>query len=257
MRQCAFCPSTKLSQEHVWGDWINRCIVHTRFTVQRVDRHGKSSQWTTEGLQQTARVVCKPCNGGWMSDLESNQAKPSMCDMIRHGGAVSILPRGIASIAAYSFKMAVISNHTGDLRDEPYFSTGERYRFAKTLEIPNGIQVWLFAVNAPGRITAKFNSHIGRLPTSLTYGFEFYICTFAVGHVGIQVVAPRWLNPHINTFMRFPGLREGDRFNGATVPLWPSDGSPVVWPPRLHIGNNSIDAFCNRWKDFTLPNWVL
>ena len=260
MRTCAFCPSTKLTQEHVWGDWVNGILPpDTTFTTTRkTSPDDYSKPWKTIGIQQTAGVVCRVCNNGWMSDLETNEAKPTMADMIRHGGAVSLLPRGITSIAAWAFKMTVLANFIGLLKNEPYFSTADRYNFAKTMQVPAGIQMWLFALNTPGRVTGKLNSHLGRLPVHVKYAFDLYIATFALGYVGVQVIATRWKNPHVSTFLGpFPGLGEPNKWNGATVPLFPSDGSPVLWPPQLHLSSNSIDEFCNRWKDLTMPQWMV
>jgi hypothetical protein len=259
MRQCAFCPSTNLTQEHVWGDWINSILPGTTFTTRRqTNPEGNFTTWKTIGLQQTAGIACRTCNNGWMSDLESNEAKPAMADMIRYGGAVSLLPRGIASIAAWAFKMAVIANFIGKLKNDPYFSNYERYRFAETLRVPPGVQMWLFALNTPGRVVGKFNSHLGRFPANTKYGFELYIATFALGYFGIQVVASRWINPHNYSFLGpFPGMREHNKWNGVTVPLFPSDGSPVVWPPRIHLNSDSLDQFITRWKNWDVPTWMV
>lgn len=258
MRTCAFCPSTKLTQEHVWGDWINGILPPVAFTTRR-KRHADDEYgdpWTTIGIQQTAKIVCRECNNHWMSDLETKEAKPTMADMIRYGAAVSVLPRGIASISAWAFKMTVVANFIGKLKNEPYFSNFERHRFAKSLQIPSGVQMWLFALRTPRRVTGKLNSHLGK--THIKYGFELYIGTFALGYFGVQVVASRWINPHLSAIMGpFPGLREHNKWNGATIPLFPSDGTPVLWPPRLHLDSDSIDEFCNRWKDLTIPTWMV
>jgi hypothetical protein len=201
MRQCAFCPSTNLTQEHVWGNWVNGVIPKTTFTTRRkTSQEGDFTQWQTIGINQTARIVCESCNNHWMSDLETEEAKPAMSDMIRYGGAVSLLSRGMASITAWAFKMTVIANFVGLLKNEPYFSNSERYRFATTLKVPSGVQMWLFALNTPGRVTGKFNSLVGRY-RSMRFGFELYIATFAIGYLGVQVLASRWMNPHTFTFL--------------------------------------------------------
>jgi hypothetical protein len=261
MRKCVFCPSTKLTQEHVWGNWVNGILPpEIAFTTRRkTSPTGDFKEWRTIGLSQTAGVACRACNNGWMSDLETNEAKPAMADMIRYGGPVSLLPRGTASISAWAFKMTVIANSIGVLKeDEPYFSTIDRHNFAKTLQIPSGIQMWLFALKTPGRVTGKFNSHLGRLPIHVKYAFDLYIATFALGYLGVQVIATRWRNPHAFTILgAFPGLRESAKWNGTTLPLFPTDGSPVHWPPRLHLNSNSIDGFCNRWKDVNMPQWMV
>lgn len=258
MRKCAFCPSTKLTLEHIWGDWINKIIPPTPTTNRRKTRpDGPLKEWTTIGVDYAAKAVCAHCNNGWMSDLECNEAKPILSDMIRYGGAVSLLPRGIASIAAFAFKMTVIATCTG-YQHQPYFSESERYEFARTLKVPEGVQMWLFALHTPGRLTAKVNSYLGRLPANVIQRFEMYIGTFAIGYFGVQVVATRWSNPHLSSLLgRFPGLREADIWRGVTVNLWPSDGTPVIWPPRFNIGDDYLDEFCTRWRNVSLPqSWV-
>jgi len=261
MRTCAFCPSVNLTKEHIWGDWINGILPQpgNEFTTRRkTAADGDFEEWKTVGIIQTAKIVCADCNNGWMSNLESQHAKPTLSDMIRYGGAVSILPSGIASIAAWAFKMTVIANFVGALKAQPYFTSAERYDFAKTLKIPNGVQMWLFSLNTPGRVTGKFNSHLGRFPINVKYAFELYIATFAIGYLGIQVVGSRWDNPHLSAIMgAFPGLREPDKWDGATVPLLPSNGLPVRWPPRFNLTSNVIDEFCNRWKQLKVPTWMI
>lgn len=258
MRQCAFCRSTKLTREHIWSDWINRVLHPTVYTVRRkTSEHGSFTQWRTAGLQQTAKVVCKQCNNGWMNQLEQYEAKPAMADMIRYGRAMSILPNGISSIAKFAFKMTVIANHIALTDATPYFSIADRYRFAQTLELPPGLQMWLFALNTPGRVTGKLNSHLGRAPIEVKHRFELYICTFAIGYLGVQVIHPRWVNPNLSAFIRFPGLRPPSEWDSATVEIWPNSGKAVLWPPPLHLGIDSIDAFCNRWKHLDTPNWMM
>lgn len=258
MRTCAFCPSTKLTREHIFGDWINKIIPPNPTTNRRrTSPDGPIKEWTTLGVDYTAKVVCAKCNNEWMSEFEEQEAKPTLSDMIRYGGSVSLLPRGIASIAAFGFKMAVISNITG-YQNQPYFTERERYRFAKTLKVPEGVQMWLFAFNTPGRLTAKVNSYLGRLPDEIIQRFDMYMGTFAIGYFGLQVVASRWSNPHLSAMLgRFPGLTEGDEWRGSTVTLWPNDRTPVEWPPRLYIGSNFIDQFCTRWRDLIInKDWV-
>jgi hypothetical protein len=259
MRTCAFCPSTKLTQEHVWGDWVNGILPQVKYSTSR-KKHPDDNPvpWQSTGIQQTAKVVCGDCNNGWMSDLENEHAKPTMSDMIRYGRAMSILPRGIASLSVWAFKMAVIANFIGKLKNEPYFSDYERYRFAQTLQIPSGVQMWLFSLYTPNRVIGRFNSHLGRAPVNVKYGFEMYIATFAIGFFGLQVVASRWINPHVSAFMgQFPGLRQRHRWDEVATPFFPSDGSPVLWPPRLHLRSDDLDEFCNRWKDIEIHPWMV
>ena len=38
--------------------------------------------WESREMNAKAKVVCENCNNGWMSDLESERAKPAMRDLL-------------------------------------------------------------------------------------------------------------------------------------------------------------------------------
>jgi hypothetical protein len=77
MKECAFCASTAdMSLEHVIGDWISKCLPGDKI-LTRTD-NGKVSSWPASTINWTAKVVCEPCNNGWMSDLENDVAKPAL-----------------------------------------------------------------------------------------------------------------------------------------------------------------------------------
>jgi hypothetical protein len=182
-----------------------------------------------------------------MSDLEWKEAQPSMCDMIRYGGAVSLLPRAVFSIAAFAFKTSVISNHSGTYSHDPFFTTEQRHSFPDTLQVPSGVHVWLFSVNTPFGISGKLNSYFGRI-LDVEDRFKIFVCTFSIGFVGLQLVASKWENP-IGRNVPFPHIRQTHAWNQIAVPLWPNKGTPVLWPPLKHVSHNAINQFCNRWKD--------
>lgn len=258
MRECLFCGSPKVSREHMWSDWVNKCLPTTMFNVTKSDRDGNVTKWKSEGLAQTVRAVCEQCNNGWMSRLENEEAKPSLSGLIKYGAPVSVLPIGIKAIATYALKMAIIANATGELADHPYFSTPERHCFAKNLEIPMGIQIWLYALNAPGKVTGVFNSHTRRISVPIKYPFETCVSTFGIGFLGFQVVATRWVNPHLTPFLGgFPGLIENPKWMGRTVQLWPNRGKSIVWPPPFPIQDDGLREFINRWDKVTPPAWMV
>jgi len=69
----------------------------------------EAKTWKSKSLDAVVRVVCETCNNGWMSDLDA-EASATMSNMIRYGSAVSLLPIGIASIAMFAYKAAVVVN---------------------------------------------------------------------------------------------------------------------------------------------------
>jgi hypothetical protein len=59
MQRCAFCNRTaKLTGEHVWSDWLNSIFPPSTYFYRL-----------------KAKIVCRACNNGWMSNLESQHAK--------------------------------------------------------------------------------------------------------------------------------------------------------------------------------------
>ena len=76
-----------------------------RFRFRQIDEDGKVvNEWRSPRIDLTARVVCKPCNEGWMSDLELRHAKPSMSDLIV-GREISNISQSCANpVALFAFK---------------------------------------------------------------------------------------------------------------------------------------------------------
>lgn len=65
--QCLFCQKTSLTKEHVFPKWLrehypNETVIN-EFTSTK-------KQWITQPFDHQAKVVCKDCNEGWMSELE-------------------------------------------------------------------------------------------------------------------------------------------------------------------------------------------
>ena len=116
-----------------------------RYTIRQKGPDGTVvRRWSATTINLKAPVVCGPCNNGWMSDLENDHAKPVMQDMILHGAPRMLQPSDIASIAAFAFKTTVVTDHMHPRR-KPFFSSATRYRFAASLAIPDGVQMWIGA----------------------------------------------------------------------------------------------------------------
>ncbi len=143
MKNCAFClrPAV-MSGEHLWGAWIGRLYGEPTspysFNTRLSDGHYKS--WKSRSVDLKAHVVCEPCNNTWMSDVEAEASK-TMGNIITDAAPVSLLPLGIKSIAAFLFKTAVVADHTRP-NIRPFFPS-VRKRFAESLEIPAGVQMWI------------------------------------------------------------------------------------------------------------------
>ena len=150
MKECAFCPHTaKLSLEHVVSVWMNELFVGP-VKAKITDSTGLLQEWTSPGLDWTARVVCEPCNNTWMSDIESTHAMPVMTPLIKGDSALPIGSSEAHSLALFAFKTAVVLDHANRRDKTPFFSSRIRYSFRRDLVIPGTVQMWLCGYEGTG-----------------------------------------------------------------------------------------------------------
>ena len=119
MKQCAFClRPAKMTGEHIWSAWIGRLFDDQEiifYTIERGVKPEDTAHWKSRSIDAKASVVCEQCNNGWMSDLDA-EASITMSNMIRYGWGVSLLPLGIAIVAAFAFKTAVVVDRASSKR---------------------------------------------------------------------------------------------------------------------------------------------
>ena len=88
---CVFCQTGRPTKEHVCPQWISRLIREHRpgdtFTTIRRRPDGNDHSWTANVIDIQAKIVCRDCNGGWMSRIDNEQAKPLLSPMIATGRA--------------------------------------------------------------------------------------------------------------------------------------------------------------------------
>lgn len=209
-KECAFCPATaNFSGEHIWSKWMRQLFKSKKFRFSQRDSAGKIvKQWSMPGIDLKAKVVCKPCNEGWMSSLEDQHAKPAMYDLIV-GKNVFISESSAKSIALFAFKTAVIVDHMG--RNEPFYPTSARREFANSLTIPRNVNIWLAGLfpTSSGRAYSLYPEKYFEPPRY----FKLNVCTLAAGHLVFQVVGAQYIEiPPFGPVLGFEHL---------AVPIWP------------------------------------
>ena len=123
------------------------------------------------GLDWTAKVVCEACNNGWMKLIERDHAMPTITPIIK-GSPICLLPSGIASLAVFAFKLAVVADHMHSRR-APFFRPSIRTAFHDSLRIPLGVQMWLSAYHsATPRNAGLFNTYYFKIRGGRYKGFE-------------------------------------------------------------------------------------
>jgi len=236
-----------MTGEHVWSAWMGRLFNANDYRVTTLDSKGVYHQSVARSLNLKAHVVCKDCNSGWMSDLEEQEAKPTMREMILHAAPISLLPSGIAAITAFTFKCAVVADHERPSRGKPFFPHHIRLRFSRTLEIPVGVQIWISALHRAQGLGGRFTAHYMKIHDGRYKGFQLYSFTYLIGALVLQLTASRWMSiakrPNFT-----PRLTQNSRWDCVSVPLWPNDGAPVSFPPEKYLGTDTIKIFAERWS---------
>jgi hypothetical protein len=196
--------------------------------------------WNKDEIDVTAHVVCKTCNEGWMSHLESQHAKTALTDLIIGNKDLIVSHVQAQAIARFAFKTAVVVDHMK--RDgKLFFPRAARHHFAKSLKIPRTVRIW-FAGYLP------MNSG-NLLPFWYEDSFpdghylKLYVCTYAVGHFVFQLVAAE-----VKDILEFSPK---ESFEYLSIPLWPNMPSGIKWPPVFNIlrTKGDFERFAGRWGE--------
>lgn len=244
--QCAFCPEiAELTGEHLWSDWIGSALGIRKYLITEKFADGSHRSYPKKRLNVKAKVVCGNCNSGWMSRLENN-TKPFLHDMVLFGSAVQLNPTQVALLAAVSFKNAVVADHMHD-NSPRFFSFAVRQRFAKTLNLPEGVQMWLSIMQ---RQRGLFKSGDLKTKPGARGGFEINLFTYGVAHLVVQVTTTRWTKIAHRRNLPPPGLTQHPFWDDASTPFWPARGSETIgWPPPRSLGDDMVETFADRWAN--------
>lgn len=111
--RCLFCgDEAKMSREHVFPEWLGDVIPgagrirHRWFAPEGSESEDRD--WTADALSMTAKIVCEPCNTGWMHRLEES-ARPFLESMIRGRGR-HLYAEGSRQVAYWALKTALTTD---------------------------------------------------------------------------------------------------------------------------------------------------
>ncbi|MEL4294047.1 hypothetical protein [Shewanella xiamenensis] len=120
---CIFCGGTGMSKQHVWPDWMKTVIPrenkqeHYQNMIKLQFDDSKYASITPEILKKRGHVatrkirnVCKKCNGGWMSRLETS-VKPKMTDMMLNKQTI-LTNSEMLSISAWAVMISIMAEFT-------------------------------------------------------------------------------------------------------------------------------------------------
>ena len=112
---CIFCGEKGMSKQHVWPDWMKKVIPrediqeHYQNIIRVQLTDSKYAFISPEILKKRGNIasrmirnVCKKCNGGWMSRLETS-VQPKMTDMMLDK-KTTLTKSELLSISAWAVK---------------------------------------------------------------------------------------------------------------------------------------------------------
>ena len=250
MDQCAFYPTVaELSGEHVWDRWLSKVYAKEvnlkKFRLVEYDSGGSELESkTTQQINRKARVVCEPCNNGWMSVL-TNETRSVAKDMIVRGSEIKLVPTDLSTLAQFAFLKSVVIDHLAVGR-QPFWPTSDRYAFRTKRLIPAGVQVWIssyFHTHAEGHVWSGYAQ-----PKDAGFvGLEFHSFTYHTGCLVLQVMSKRWSKLSRRREV-VPTFRQNAYWDPVTVDIWPVYSLPIKWPLPKVLGPLVLSPqFRDRW----------
>jgi hypothetical protein len=191
------------------------------------------------GFRQKARVVCKTCNHGWMSDLESPAKRllPSM--MLAPGQALSLTATDQATLAAWSVMNIMVTQAATlgggvrvipnmDRRHKTHNQPPDRYRVAIAVRQRDfGWPLWSTSLAGINPILpVRPLTSDDRLNACNAY--EAAIC---VGHF-VAYLSASLQDGYV---LGLPG-----ELLPALIPVWPTSERRCAWPPSLALTTQTI-----------------
>lgn len=120
-RKCIFCKGTDLSKEHIFAQWLLKelQITNNEFTMTHGNIFGHSISTRTHTYSNLVNgLVCKDCNNGWMSQLESF-AQKHITNLMNLNGIteeLAYLNENYNTIAKWVFKNVILLNSATNYR---------------------------------------------------------------------------------------------------------------------------------------------
>jgi hypothetical protein len=232
---CKFCGEAGSSNEHIIAKWIGRLLsegappgTHYVFHHRSANPEaGIPEQDKTAKLPAyRTRAFCKPCNNGWMSELEK-QVRPTLEPLIL--GKPHTLSRDDQAVLAFWATKTLLGFQTLE-HESTKWARPEDYAELHALQaaLPKS-QVWLGAGEHKGEV-AWHRAHSYHRNGTGSEQVDGFGATLTVGHA-VFYLAIGYTAP--------PGLRLRNDAALALKQIWPSSRDELQWPPTLILPKNT------------------
>ncbi|MFZ1007531.1 MAG: hypothetical protein WAN65_11875 [Candidatus Sulfotelmatobacter sp.] len=254
--KCIFClggavPGNPMTREHLWSDWMDKAGLLPKggeyFQFRQVfkqDRRNTVSMFrrTRQGSANTVKikVVCKKCNGDWMSRLETDVQR-CLTPLIK--GAPEVLDYQMRLTLSQWIAMKVlVAEHNSfvDHPADPIYDQSARNAFMESCAIPAGFRIWIAYQNGAKWITGFHRHATGlgyteTLPPPLpppTRTKNIQVVTWGIGKLLIFLDAVS--DPDVYGRFELSNI-------GPLHGLWPLSAANIIWPTQFLVGDAYID----------------
>jgi len=239
-RQCLFCANQAKTKEHLFADSILQILAPPLRPITAV--FGNSSPVEIRGDIEI-RCVCRGCNGGWMSDLET-KVKPLLSAMI-HDISITLSLDDQSAVALWSAKTAMVLQATINKHGKRFYTREECERLRSHSVIPSRSMIWLGRFSSTGLFSSGTNLWLNNNLGGETCDGQ--VATFAADHLIFQVLTIRIRNDDGKPMRTI--CREGP-WDGSLLGIYPVN-QVVTWPPHLSFNERVpllFSALRDRWK---------
>jgi hypothetical protein len=244
-RTCVFCGSDDMSKEHIWPDWLSNVLPADEPHDHKLTRREQGTRiWVADFSQKPYRLrvgcVCKACNNGWMSAIES-AVKPYVEPLIQgRGRQLHTFAQGL--IARWAILKALVFDRMAKPEQQsivPRFY--EAFYDARNSDmLPACFEV--FAASYAGEringiVTTQvidFRPNEQPHPDSPLGKQDVFSAIFSVGALVLQVFG-----------RDEDGVYEWQhhkRMKQAVCRVWPPQKKPLVFPPRTRLSDSGLEV---------------
>ncbi len=239
-RQCIFCPNPANSKEHLWPEWALKSIGRHRPIVRRT--HGVPGKEFQSPI--SVKHVCRECNSGWMSALESDIK--SYVQPMLHGVALALTKEQQAAICAWALKTAMVLQATTEAKNR-FYTRAERESLRLSSAIPRRSLAWLGRFSTSDGLLSDGTNiflNVDKAPKAA----DGCVTTIIMGQFLVQVLTIHYPPQYDSKTIRVHcGNGPWDK---ALIGIYPH-APRVEWPP-VHTfterGPISFVWLLNRWQ---------
>jgi hypothetical protein len=242
MPLCSWCHLRKgvklMSKEHIFADWMNQVFQPTNGRYEITYWHERRGHEPREWSKQKQRIsevvatVCRACNNGWMSQLET-QSKPLLTPLMMDAAAITLASADAITLAVWAAKtVGVIEDVEGR-------------------QVMTDMHRDLIKAGVP---PPPMRLHLGRyVGLDGPAWFRRRIASAPDGSAGAAVTA-LVVGACLIVVTQWPVEQKLDLNDVAAGPswtsLWPPPGESLNWPPDLGVRDDAVDGLMQTLAPF-------